>query len=148
MSLFISDELFDLLIRDFWPDIACHAYDGFVEKGRGVLEIQKTRDAINVEDMKFEFSYTAYDDIAADVDADTAKLIREYAPDVELVVQYQRGDDDTHTLLVKTPPGASYPKLISLLNGFSVADLFAEFGFNENKMGYGFTYPKPGTRKN
>ena len=127
MSLFVSDELFDLLVRDFWPDIACSAYDSFVEKGRGVLSIFKTRDAINVEDMKFEFSYTAYDDIAADVDDSTARLIREYVPDDELVVQYQRSADDLHTVLVKAPSGENSPEVTDFFSRFSFEDIFEEF---------------------
>jgi hypothetical protein len=133
MSLFVSDELFNLLVRDFWPDMACQAYDSFAAKGRGVLVIHKIRDAINLEDMKFEFDYTAYDDIAVETDANIARLVREYAPDDEFVVQYQRSENDIHTLLVKTPPGESPPKLICLFRGISMMDIFDEFG-------YGLTY--------
>jgi hypothetical protein len=129
MSLYVGDELFNLLVRDFWPDMACQAYGSFVEKGRGVLAIHKTHDAINLEDMKFEFVYTAYDDIAIETDANIARLVREYAPDHELVAQYQRSQDDIHTVLVKTPSGESPPKLTCLFRGFSMADILAEFEY-------------------
>lgn len=77
--------------------------------------------------MKFEFAYTAYDDIAAETDSNIARLVREYAPDHEFVAQYQRSEDDIHTVLVKTPSGKSPPKLMCLFRGFSMADIFAEF---------------------
>jgi hypothetical protein len=127
MSLFISDELFNLLVRNLWPDIASFANDSFVEKGRGVLSIQKTRDAINLEDMKFEFSYTAADDIAAQVDTNTARLIREYVPEGELVVQYQRAADDIHTVLVKEPSGENSPTIEDIFSGFSFEGILEEF---------------------
>jgi len=127
MSLIISDELFKLTVPYYWPDIARLAYNSYVENGRGVVEIQRTREAINLEDMEFKFVYTAYDDIAATTDANTARLIREYAPDDELVAQYQRSEDDIHTVLVEAPSGESPPKLISLVIGFSFEDIFAEY---------------------
>ena len=143
MSLFISDELFNLVVRHLWLDIVSFARGSFVEKGRGVLSIQKTRDAINVEDMKFEYSYTAYDDIAAEVDDNTARLICEYVPEKEHVVQYQRSDDDFHTVLVKIPSGENLRTMEDLFAGFSFENIFAEFDFSGTKKWYGMKSPKP-----
>ena len=147
MSLFISDELFKLIVPHYRKDIVRLAYNSFVENGRGIVEIQKIRDALNLEDMEFKFNYIVYDDIAAKADVDTAKLICEYDPDNELVAQYQRSEDDIHMVLVKIPPDANAPTMEDIFEGFSFEDILAEYGFSEIKRWYGMPQPKPGTTK-
>ncbi len=128
MDLSVSDEIFKEIVRHAWEDIACFAYNSFVKNGRGVVKIRKIRDAETVEAMEFKMAYCAWDDASVAADAEAAKLVREYAPEKELVAQYLRSDGNLHTALVKTPSEDVPPKIFDLFRGFSFEDIFSECG--------------------
>jgi hypothetical protein len=126
MSLFVTDENLSEIVCHAWEDVARFAYDSFVKKGRGVVKIRKACDAETIEEMEFKMAYIAYDDMAAAVDADAAKLVRGYAPDRELVAQYLHMDGGLRTFLVETPPGEKQPNIIDRSGAFSFKDIYDE----------------------
>ena len=53
--------------------------------------------------------YVIYDFKVGRPDKDAARLINDYDPSWEMVIQYLREDGSVHTMRIRTAPGASHP---------------------------------------
>ena len=123
MSDRISDEIFDQIMNVSWEQIACFAYDGFFAEGRGVVGIEKVSSGAGPEDPAFTLCYILYDYDRQKPDPAAAKLIADYDPNYELVVQYLREDGSVRTARIKTAPGQRHPKRISFFETLMREDL-------------------------
>jgi hypothetical protein len=112
----MSDKVFEIVVNEHWEQIACFAYDGYRQYGRGVVEIRKTRDGDNYETMDFNILYSVCD--CDDPDHNSARPVNVYDPDYEVVVRYAHENCNPRTLILKTPSGARHPQRISLLEEF------------------------------
>ena len=123
MNIIVTDEIFCLIVQDQWEEIAAVAYGGFLESGRGIVEIQKIRDGASFDQMEFRFVYLAHTEIAENTDSDATRLIHSYKPEVELVIRYQQSDFNAQTVLLKAPTGKRTPKETNIIVSFLQHDL-------------------------
>lgn len=124
MSSHISNEIFDHIMKVYWEQIACYAYDGYREHGRGAVGIKKISAEGAPEDPELTLCYILYDYNNYKPDAAAAKMIADYDPDYELVVQYFREDGSVRTARIRTAPGRRHPKRISLFETLMRKDGF------------------------
>jgi len=104
----MSPEKFNRIVIECWESIAFVAYEGYLNKGRGVVVLME-------EQSTLEQSYVPYR--ADNADTRTAKLIAEYDPAWEVLVQYRRPDLATITLRIRTRPDQRHPWRIWTANG-------------------------------
>ena len=123
MSDRISDEIFDQIMNVSWEQIACFAYDGYLTHGRGLVGIEKIYSGADPEDLQFTLCFIIYDYEMQKPDPAAAKLIADYDPNYELVVQYLREDGSVRTACIRTAPGQRHPKRISLFEALMREDL-------------------------
>jgi len=126
----ISDEVFEIVSREHWEQIAGFAYDGYREYGRGIVEIQKARDGDNYEAMDFNILYSVCD--CEDPDYESSRPVKVYDPDYEVVIRYAQENLNPRTLILKTPSGARHPQRISLLEEFIRQQ--PDYDFNTNHV--------------
>jgi hypothetical protein len=124
MSSCISDEIFDHIMNVYWEQIACYAYDGYREHGRGAVGIKKIAAGGGSEDPEFTLCYILYDYDNQKPNPAAAKLIADYDPSYELVMQYLRQDGSVRTARIRTAPGRRHPKRISLFETLMREDGF------------------------
>jgi hypothetical protein len=123
MSDRISDEIFDQIMNVSWEQIACFAYDGYRAEGRGAVGIEKVYSGADPEDLQFTLCFIVYDYDRQNPDPDAAKMIANYDPNYELVVQYLREDGSVRTARIRPAPGQRHPKRISLFEALMREDL-------------------------
>ena len=123
MSDRISNEIFDQIMNVYWEQIACYAYDGYREHGCGAVGIEKIAAGGDPEDPEFPLCYILYDYNNQKPDPDAAKLIADYDPNYELLVQYLREDGSVRTARIRTAPGRRHPKRISFFETLMREDL-------------------------
>ena len=128
MKNVITDVIFKRIVGEYWEQIACFAYDGYRKFGRGIVEIQKTRDGDSYEAMDFNILYSVCD--CDDPDDNSARPVKVYDPDYEVVVRYAQKNLNPRTLILKTPAGARNPQRIGLLEEFIRQQ--PEYDFNTN----------------
>lgn len=92
-------EDFNRLIRDCWESIAFVAFDGFQRMGRGVIAL--------MDDLPLEQCYSVYRE--GEADPRTARLITEYDPVWEVLVQYIQPEGSAVTLRIRTRSGQRHP---------------------------------------
>jgi hypothetical protein len=109
MTASISDTDRDLILGYYWDDIACFAFDGYHNNGRGVVALEKAIKEGDPEERELQMKYVIYDYEAGKPDKTSARLIENYDPNWEIVIQYLREDGSVHTMKIKTAPGASHP---------------------------------------
>ena len=126
METAISKEVFETIFREHWEQIACFAYDGYRNYGRGIVETIKTKDGDSYETMDFNIAYST-SDLS---DPYSALLMMEYDPDDEVVVRYEKENFNMCTILLKTPPGERDPQRISLLEEYIRHQ--PDYNFNTN----------------
>ena len=114
METAISKEVFETIFREHWEQIACFAYDGYRNYGRGIVKIIKTKDGDSYETMDFNIAYSTCDLS----DPDSARLMIDYDPEDEVIVRYEQENFKMRTILLETPPGERNPQRISLLEEF------------------------------
>jgi hypothetical protein len=93
-------EYFNRLIRDCWESIAFVAFDGYLKMGRGVV-------ALMMDDLPLEQCYVVYREGGAD--PRTARLVAEYDPVWEVLIQYVRPEGSAITLRIRTRPDQRHP---------------------------------------
>jgi hypothetical protein len=120
----ISDEIFDHIMNVYWEQIACYAYDGCREHGRGAVGIKKVAAGDDAEDPEFTLCYILYGYDNQKPDAAAAKMIADYDPDYKLIAQYVREEGSVRTARIRTAPGRRHPKRISLFETLMREDGF------------------------
>jgi hypothetical protein len=120
----ISDEIFDHIMNVYWEQIACYAYDGYLEHGRGTVGIEKVCSGDDAEGPQITLCYILYDYDYQKPNPAAAKFITDYDPNYELVIQYLRQDGSVRTARIRTAPGRRHPKRISFFETLMREDGF------------------------
>ena len=100
-------EEFNRLIRDCWESISFVAFDGFQKMGRGVVALME-------DQLPLEQSYIVYGE--GETDPRTARLIAEYDPPWEVLVQYMQPEGSVITLRLRTSPDQRHPRQVWMYN--------------------------------
>lgn len=103
----MRSEEFNRIIADCWESIAFVAFDGFRKMGRGVVALMEELDSL-------EQCYVVYPE--GKPDPRTARLIEEYDPAWEVLVQYLQPDGAAVTLRIRTRPDQRHPWRIWLFS--------------------------------
>jgi len=103
----MKPEEFSRTVSDCWESIAFIAFDGFHKMGRGVVALMEEQDSLGQ-------SYVVYGEDQPD--PRTARLIEEYDPIWEVLVQYVQEDGCPVTLRIRTRPDQRHPWRIWLFN--------------------------------
>jgi len=119
----ITDTAFDEIVRGHWDQIAFISYDGYRNNGRGVVAIEKISGGDSLEDKAFNLRYVTFDHGDGKPDPDSAKLIREYEPEWEIVLMYLRVDGNVRSVRVRTAPDARHPGRIHFFEVLMQEDL-------------------------
>lgn len=89
----MEPEEFSRIITECWESIAFYAFDGFRRWGRGVVGLMEEQDSLKQ-------CYIVYDE--GKPDPRTTRLIAEYDPAWEVLVQYPQPDGSPVTLRIRT----------------------------------------------
>jgi hypothetical protein len=129
VSTTISDEEVKEILDAYWEEIACFAYEHYHIKGKGVVGLEKTCKEKGSLDSQVQLLYAIYDYEAGKPDRDAARLIREYDPMWEVVIQYIREDGSVRTMRIRTSPGARHPWRIWIFDKLINEDEIEKGGF-------------------
>ncbi|HHO47301.1 MAG TPA: hypothetical protein ENN06_02415 [Desulfobacteraceae bacterium] len=88
----MNAEDFNRMLRDCWESIAYVAFDGFQKMGRGVVALLK-------EDLPLEHCYIVFRE--GEPDQRTARLVAEYDPVWEVLIQYVQPGGSAVTLRIR-----------------------------------------------
>jgi hypothetical protein len=124
----ISDELVDQALRDHWDQIAFTAYDQFLKAGRGWVLLEQDRES----DEGIRIGYAVFNGNEPNFDPALVRMVQEYDPDLELVLQYMRGDREIRQMRLRPGPHSPFPRkswIIGILNkndpeGDKLLDIF------------------------
>ena len=116
MKSSIPDIDFHKILDNHWEDIACFAYEGYSTKGRGTVFLEKKGNAGSLLEEQIQMGYAIYDYEAGRPDKDSARLIMEYDPKWEVVIQYMQDDGSVRTMRLITAAGARHPWRIWLFD--------------------------------
>jgi hypothetical protein len=95
-------------VLDEWETLAFLAYDWYEKAGRLVVGIEE--DENNPSGAKM--MGILYDFKAGKPDPTTARLLSEYDPDTEILIQFMDKKGDIRTQRVRTGPNARHPKRV------------------------------------
>ncbi|MDD3619434.1 MAG: hypothetical protein RBR09_08875 [Desulfobulbaceae bacterium] len=96
----MNAEDFNRMLRDCWESIAYVAFDGFQKMGRGVVDPLK-------EDLPLEHCYIVFRE--GEPDQRTSRLVVEYDPVWEVLVQYVQPEGGPVTLRIRACAGQRNP---------------------------------------
>lgn len=96
----MKPEEFNRIITECWESIAFVAFDGFRRWGRGIVALMEEHDSM-------EQCYVVYNE--EQPDPHTARLIEEYDPAWEVLVQYLQSNGSAVTLRLRTRPDQRHP---------------------------------------
>lgn len=87
------------VLNAHWDDIARFAYDGFLDRGKGVVRLHLEADG------QIRMRYIADEGKDVKVDPRAQRLVREYDPDQEMLVEYTGEDHTNRTIRAVTAEG-------------------------------------------
>ena len=116
MNSSITDTELYKILDSHWEDIAYFAYEGYSAEGRGAVFLERKESARDPLEEKIQMGYAVYDYEAGRPDKESARLIKEYDPKWEIVIQYMQNDGSVRTMRLKTAPGARHPWRIWLFD--------------------------------
>lgn len=96
----MNAEYFARLIMDCWESIAFVAFEGYLKMGRGVVALMR-------DDVPLEQCYAVYRE--GEADPRTDRLVAEYDPLWEVLVQYVQPEGSVITLRIRTRPDQRHP---------------------------------------
>jgi hypothetical protein len=102
----ISDELVDQALRDHWDQIAFTAYDQFLKAGRGWVLLEQDRES----DEGIRIGYAVFNGNEPNFDPALVRMVREYDPDREFVLQYMREDRNIRQMRLQAGLSALFPR--------------------------------------
>ena len=107
-----TDEEFDRLLEACWEQIALYAFAQYKEAGRGAVLFERHGLDEDVLNDQVDLGYTVYE--PGRPEALAARMIEEYDPAWEIVLQYLRPDGSVRTARIRTAPGNRHPWRIYL----------------------------------
>ena len=116
MNRSLTDTELNQVLDNHWEDIACFAYKRYSAEGRGAVFLERKRSAGDPFEEQIQMGYAVYDYEARRPDKESARLIMEYDPKWEIVIQYMSDDESVRTIRFKTTPGARHPWRIWLFD--------------------------------
>ena len=116
MNSSITDAELNKILESHWEGIAFLAYEGYKAEGRGIVFLERKSSADGSLEEQVQMGYAVYDYEAGRPDKESARLITEYDPKWEIVMQYMRDDRSIRTMRLKTAPGARHPWRIWLFD--------------------------------
>jgi hypothetical protein len=110
----ITDEDFERILEASWEQLALFAFAKHRENGRGVVLLD--RHGLNDDILydQVDLGYAVYE--PGQHDPDTARMIEQYDPAWEIVLQYLRPDGRARTARIRTAPGKRHPWRVYLFD--------------------------------
>jgi hypothetical protein len=102
----MSDETASKALDDYWDHISFIAYDHFLKIGRGWVFLEQNREA----DGEIRIGYAVFNGNESNFDPALVRMVREYDPDREFVLQYMREDRSIRQMRLKAGPTALFPR--------------------------------------
>ena len=99
------------LINSHWGDLAYWAYDQYINRGRGAIYIQKETPGGD-ENTRENFRYVTYDGEARHLDPGISKIIGEYRPGSEVIIQYIQENAGIRTVRVRAADPGRRPEVV------------------------------------
>jgi len=115
----IPDELFEQILSDMWDSFAIFSHENFLGSGRGVIALNLPSSAASLDEL--EVMYAVYNYEAGEPDADVAKILRNYDPKQEMIIQFLQPTGQVRTVRVKAPDEESQPEQLWLGQSFGGA---------------------------
>ena len=108
----IPDELFEQILSDMWDNFAIFSHENFLTSGRGVIALNLPSSANTLDEL--EVMYAVYDYKAGEPEADIAKMLRNYNPKQEMIIQFLQPTGQVRTVRAKAPNQESAPEQLWL----------------------------------
>jgi hypothetical protein len=108
----ITDEDFELILEANWEQLALFAFEKYKENGRGVVFLDRHGQSNDILYDRVDLGYAVYE--PGQPDPDAARMIEQYDPTWEIVLQYLRPDGRVRTARIRTAPGQRHPWRIYL----------------------------------
>ena len=108
----IPDESAEQLLSEMWEQLAIFSHENFLLSGRGTIGLNLPSEATSLDDV--EVMYIVYDEEADDMESSVAKIIREYDPKKEMIIQFLQPTGQVRTMRVKAPNQESEPETLWL----------------------------------
>lgn len=115
----IPDELFEQILSEMWDSFAVFSHENFLNSGRGVIFVNLPESATSLDEL--ELMYVVYDYEADKPDADVAKMLRNYIPQQEMIIQFLQPTGQVRTVRAKAPDEESQPEQLWLGQSFGGA---------------------------
>lgn len=107
----MSDELVDRALKDQWDQIAFTACDQVLKAGRGWVFLEQDREAGG----EIRIGYAVFNGNEPNFDPALVRMVRDYDPDQEFVLQYMREDRSIRQMRLKAAPGVRIPRIAWIL---------------------------------
>ena len=111
----MSDETASKALDDYWDHIAFTAYEHFLKVGRGWVFLEQDRAAGG----EIQIGYAFFNGNEPNFDPALVRMVREYDPDWEFVLQYMREDRTIRQMRLRAGPKLLFPRrawIIGMLN--------------------------------
>ena len=102
----MSDGMASKALDDYWDQIAFIAYDHFLKIGRGWVFLEQDREA----DGEIRIGYAVFNGNEPNFDPALVRMVREYDPDWEFVLQYMREDRTIRHMRLRAGPKLLFPR--------------------------------------
>ena len=108
----IPDELFEQILSEMWDNFAVFSHENFLTSGRGVIALNLPSSAASLDEL--EVMYVVYDYKAGEPEGDVAKMLRNYNPKQEMIIQFLQPTGQVRTVRAKAPDEESQPEQLWL----------------------------------